>query len=206
MHDPDFSGRFVVHLTAQISQWFDAGKLAEEDLDRVLTPNAQAVIDAALDTIDWVPLADVESFVEVLAEQLGHGAGLVEWAGRVAEEWASEADIVAILARRDSLVDGAGFAVAELSDLLMRKSRWQFRGSREYFSVSLPGLEDATSDLKALLGALISRLAESRNGCFDDLRFDGIDSGDFRIFGECCVSTQTDASVESRLHRVALVG
>lgn len=206
MHDPEFSGRFVVHLTAQISQWFDAGKLSEEDLDRVLTPDAQAVIDASLDTIDWVPLADVESFIEVLAEQLGHGAGLVEWAGTVAEEWASDADIVAILAKGDLLIDGTGFAVAELSDLLMRKSRWQFRGSREYFSVSLPGLEDATSDLKALLGALISRLAESRNGRFDDLRFDGIDSGDFRIFGECSVSTPTDASVESRLHRAALIG
>ena len=104
-----------------------------------------------------------------------------------------------------SLVDGTGFAVVELSDLLVRESGWQFQGGREFFSVNIPRLEDATSDLKIVLGVLISRLAESEGERFGDLRFDGIDSGDFRIFGECSTSAESDSSADSRLHRAALV-
>ena len=48
-------------------------------------PNARALVDPSTDSTDWVPLADVETLVAVVAGQLGSEAGLAGWAQTVVD-------------------------------------------------------------------------------------------------------------------------
>jgi hypothetical protein len=205
MHSIELSGLFIQPLARRIAGWLDTGKLDEEDLDDALTPNARSIVDPSTDFTDWVPLADVETLIAVVAGQLGGETGLAEWAGSIVDGWAEEQGVVSILQDAHGLVDGPGYAVVQSSKRLIRDSDWQYEGGRDQFSVRLVGLDAASSDLKVLLGALLSRLAEATQNGFDDVRFEGIDSTDLLIFGERSVLDLTDETGESRLHRAALV-
>lgn len=205
MQDLQLSGLFVAPLASCVSSWVDAGKLDDDDLDGILTSNARAIVDAPSELVDWLPLEDVESLVRVVARQLGAAAGLVEWVESVVDGWSEDIQVASILHGASSLIDGTGYVVALASERLIRESNWRFEGGRERFSVRLLGLESASEDLKALLGAFLSRLAQRIEDGFDDLRFEGIDDEDLCIFGERSSSDPSDRSSESRLHRAALI-
>jgi hypothetical protein len=205
MQDLQLSGLFVAPLAGCVASWIDAGKLDDDDLDRILTSNARAMVDAPSELVDWIPLEDVESLVRVVAGQLGAAAGLVEWVESVVGGWSEDIQVSSILHGATSLIDGTGYVVALTSERLIREANWRFEGSRERFSVRLLGLESASTDLKALLGAFLSRLAQRLEGGFDDLRFEGVDDEDLCIFGERSSSDTIDGSGESRLHRAALI-
>lgn len=206
MQEPRWSGLIVTPLAAQTHAWLEAGKLDEGDLDRALTPDARVLVESFMEAPCWVPLADVEGLVRLVAEQVGSGAGLVEWAEPVVEHWASEPQIISILDQARGLVDAAGYVVAQSCERIVQKVEWRFEGGRDRFSVRLRGFGLTSSDLKTLLCALLSRLAQRSRGGFDDLRFEGIDSAELCIFGERSPHELANASDESRLHRAALIG
>jgi hypothetical protein len=206
MRDLQLSGLFVAPLAGCVSSWVVAGKLDDEDLERRLTANARAIVDAPSEPVDWVPLEDVESIVAILAEQLGAADGLVEWVESVVDDWSTDVHLGAILHGATSLIDGTGYVVAQASERLIRSSDWRFEGGRGRFSVRILGLDSASSDLKTLLGALLSRLAQGLAGGFDDLRFEGVDEDELCVFGDRRNADPSDRSDESRLHRAALAG
>jgi hypothetical protein len=206
MEDPQLSGLFVQPLATRVNDWLDAGKLDEGDLDRVLTPDARSIVDSLTVSTNWVPIRDVEGLVYLIAEQVGGGTGLVEWAETIVNAWEVDERLVSILDRASGLVDAAGYIVAQSSECLIRDADWRFEGGRERFEVRLRGLEAASSDLKTLLGALLSRLAEKGQCGFEDLRFHGVDSAELCIFAERELSPSGAESSESRLHRAALIG
>jgi len=200
----ELSGLFIEPLAQRIADWLDTGKLDEADLDGALTPNARALVDPSTDSTDWVPLADVETLVAVVAGQLGGEAGLAGWAQTVVDGWADEQRVVSILQDARGLVDAPGYVVIESSKRLIRASDWHYEGGRNRFSVRLCGLESASSDLKALLGALLSRLAEATEQGFEDVRFEGGAAADLLVCGERSGVDPIDEESESRLHRAAL--
>ncbi len=206
MHSIELSGLFIQPLAQRIAGWLDTGKLDEADLDGALTPNARSIVDLATDFIDWVPLDDVETLVAVVAAQLGGETGLADWAQTIVEGWADEQLFVSILQDARGLVDAPGYVVIQSSKRLIRYSDWQYEGGRDRFSVRLLELETASSDLKALLGALLSRLAEATENGFEEVRFEGVEAAELLVCGERNVPDPIDEKGESRLHRVALVG
>jgi len=206
MQDLQLSGLFVAPLAGCVASWIGAGKLDDDDLDGVLTANARVIVDAPSEFADWMPLEDVESLVRIVAAQLGATDGLVEWVESVVDGWSEDGQVASILQGATSLIDGTGYVVALTSERLIRDSNWRFEGGRERFSVRLLGLESMSADLKAILGAFLSRLAQRLEGGFDDLRFEGVDGEELCIFGERTCSDPSDPSSESRLHRAALIG
>jgi len=205
MQTPELSGLLARNLANQISNWLDAGKLDADDLDRVLTPNGSSIVEASANFMEWVPLEDVEALVSVLSDQLGGGTGIVEWAEEIVDGWALESPFDLVLRQASRLVDGAGYVVSQSSEVLIRNGVWRFEGGRGHFSVRLIGLEAMSADLKTLLGALLSRLAERADCGFDDLRFDGVDGDTLCIFGEGPKIVSIDESSSDRLHRAALI-
>ena len=204
MHSIELSGLFIQPLAQRIADWLDTGKLDEADLDGALTPNARALVDPSTDSTDWVPLADVETLVAVVAGQLGGEVGLAAWAQTVVDGWADEQRVVSILQDARGLVDGPGYVVIESSKRLIRDSDWHYEGGRNRFSVRLCGLESASSDLRVLLGVLLSRLAEATEQGFEDVRFEAVAAADLLVFGERSGGDPIDEKSESRLHRAAL--
>jgi hypothetical protein len=205
MRSIHLSGLFVRPLAQRIAGWLEAGKLDEEDLDRALTPNARSLVDLSSVFTDWVPLEDAETLVTLVADQLGGEAGLVEAAGDFVEAWLRDALVVTLLDDAHRLVDGTGYVLTQTSERLLRRIEFRYEGGRERFCVRLLGLSAASSDLKALLGALLARLAEKLEGGFGDVRVDGVDSGELLIFAQRRTFDALDASGESRLHRAALI-
>ena len=206
MHSIELSGLFIQPLAQRIAGWLDTGKLDDEDLDDALTPNARSIVDPSTDFTHWVPLDDVETLVAVVANQLGGETGLADWAQTIVDGWVDEQRVVSILRDARGLVDGPGYAVVQSSKRLIRDSQWHYEGGRDRFSVRLSGLETASSPLKALLGALLSRLAEATENGFEDVRFTGVDAAELLVFGERRKLDPVDEKSESRLHRAALVG
>ena len=206
MQELELSGLFVAPVAMQISEWFEAGKLGEDDLDRLLTPNARSIVDSPSESLVWVPLADVESMLSIVAEQRGSGAGVVEWADTIAASWVTNSDLSRILSSAQTLVDGAAYMVTQACGLLVRGADWQLEGGRDRFSVWIYGLEMASIDLTTLLAALLARAAGRADAEFSDLRFEGIDAGELCIFGERQKNGLSGDAGKSRLHRAALVG
>jgi hypothetical protein len=206
MQEIHLSGLFVQPLARQIAEWLEEGKLDEGDLDRGLTPNARALVESATLSADWVPLADVESLVGLAAGQLGGETGLVEWTRTTIAAWAEQDRLGSVLAGTRGMVDAMGYGVTQAMQQLVRNPDWYYEGGSEAFSVRLTGLVQASSDLMALLGALLSGLVEGCAEGFEDIRFEGVDAEALMIFGERSAPHAIDESSESRLHRAALIG
>ncbi|HEB91779.1 MAG TPA: hypothetical protein ENI85_19545 [Deltaproteobacteria bacterium] len=204
MQSIHLSGLFVQPIADRVRIWNEEGKLDEGELDRTLSPDARALVDHSIGTGDWVPMRDVEGLIGLVAEQLGGETGLVEWAEEVVASWEGEEEIVRLLRSGRSLTDAPGFLVSQAAGMLLRDADWFYEGGWSAFSVRIRGLHGASLALKALLGALLARLAIARGGRGFDVRFDGIDGDDLLVFGE--VPSDENARGESRLHRAALVG
>jgi hypothetical protein len=197
------SGLLVGPIAQQIRAWNLDGKISEEDLDYALTADARALIDHSMGFVDWAPLEDVEGLVALVAEQIGGDTGLAEWAQDLVEGWQDQAGIEDLMRGARSLVDTPGFVVSQASELLVRDADWIYDGGRSAFEVRLRGIGEISSSLKVLLGALLARLAMASKGSDFDVRFDGIDDNNLRIFGEALF--EDDPNQESRLHQAALI-
>ncbi len=202
------SGWLVARLAERIRGWVREGKLDEDTLDRALSPDARAFLDHALSPGDWADLADVEGLVALVADQLGGETGLVDWADALVADWIDEPEIAEILASGHRLVDGPGYVVGRASERLVRHSTfpaWQYEGGRTRFSVRLEGVAAVGPALKALVGAILARLAAASDVRSFDVRFEGVDVGSLVVFGELADDTVDQGSPESRLARAALV-
>lgn len=206
MDGTQLSRLLVEPLARQIDHWIERGKLDDTDLDRILSPDARSIIDLPASASIWMPIAEVETLVALVAEQLGGGTGLVEWSRQVVHQWQEEERIASLVADARGIVDAAGYVVSQLSEWLVLDPEWRCESGRERFAVSIFGLSDASVDLRTLLGALLAGVAESGGTGFDDVRFEGVDAGALVVFGERDASALLDDSGESRLHRAALIG
>lgn len=203
MQSIELSGLLVQPIADRVRDWFHAGKLDEDDLERALSSDARAFVDHSIAARDWAPLRDVEGLIALAAEQLGGETGIVEWADEIVADWLLEAEVEGLMAQSRAIVDGPGFVVSQASELLVRESVWRYDGGREGFSVRLLGMAEVSPALKALLGATLARLAAGACARALDVRFDGIDGDELVVFGELEMG---DASLaESRLHRAALI-
>lgn len=203
MQSIHLSGLLVGPIAQRIRAWSLDGKINEDDLEFALTADARALVDHSAGFVDWIPLEDVEGLVSLVAEQIGGETGLVEWAQELIESWQDEAPIDNLIRGGQSLADAPGFVVSQACELLVRDADWVYDGGRSAFAVRLRGMSEMSPALKVLLGALLARLATAPDGRDFDVRFDGIDDSDLRIFGE--VLSGKDPIQESRLHQAALI-
>lgn len=180
-----------------------SGKLDEDEIERTLSANAQAILDHSMDPSDWAELRDVEGMVSLVASELGGEAGLVEWAEEVVTGWIEAGTLDALLESARALVDSQGFAVSQASALFVREPAWEYEGNDRGFSVRVRGVAEASPALKALLGGILSRLGRRVSPVSFDVRVEGVDSKDLVIFGEA--QDGEDISAEGRLHRAALI-
>lgn len=205
------SGLLIQPLAARLRDWSLAGKLCEDDFERALTHDGRALLDTPLPAADWAPLRDVEGLVSLAADQLGGEPGLVDWADEIVTGWKHSDSLARLLRGARALVDAPGFVVSQASELLVREPDWRYDGGRSAFAVRLRGLGSASPALKALVGALLARLATEVQVRDFDVRFDGVDGQELVVFGEVEVAEESAddedaANDESRLHRAALVG
>jgi hypothetical protein len=198
------SGLIVQPIAQRIRDWNLDGKISEEDFDRVLSSDGRALVDHSLAPGDWVPAPDVEGLIGLAAEQLGGETGLVEWADEIVSGWQLEPAIEDLIHAGRALADSPGFVVSQAIELIVRDANWTYDGGRTSFSVRLAGLGDVSPALKALIGALLARLALAPATLDFDVRFDGVDGDDLVVFGEAPDGTD-DGQGESRLHQAALV-
>ena len=203
MQSIHLSGLLVGPIAQRIRAWSLDGKINEDDLEFALTADARALVDHSAGFVDWIPLEDVEGLVGLVAEQIGGETGLVEWAQDLIESWQDEAPIDNLIRGGQSLADAPGFVVSQACELLVRDADWLYDGGRSAFAVRLRGMSEMSPALKVLLGALLARLATVPDGRDFDVRFDGIDDSDLRIFGEAL--SGKDPIQESRLHQAALI-
>jgi hypothetical protein len=204
-----FSGLIVQPLTLRLEEWVADGKLSEEDLERVLGPDACALLDHGMARSDWTPLEVVEPLVALLAMQLGGETGLVDWACEIVRDWRDHQAVQDLVARGQALVDGPGFVTTQFAEMLMRGCRWQYEGGADHFSVRLLDVGPATLELKTLIGALLARLVGSAMEGKLDVRFAGVDEPELVVFaergGRAPAGPPMDPAREGRLHRAALV-
>lgn len=183
--DPEWSRWLVEPVAGRIADWVASGKLDESALESRLTANARAVVDARTVGDTDLPLADMESLISVLSEQLGGDSALAEWAPELLDAWAVGVErrtLAPILVEAGRLVDGAGYAAGRLSEKLMRRSDWSYTGGRAGFEVQVGGLDAASTGLLSLVGALMAGMAERAEAGFDDVRFRGVDTGRLSVF------------------------
>jgi hypothetical protein len=199
------SGHFLQPLSLLVEEWLGEGKLNEDELEHALEPDARAVVDHGILSSDWAPLEVAESLVALVASRLGGEAGLVDWAREIVVGWRDREPMSDLIQRGAGLVDAPGFVVSHASAALVRDADWHYEGGPTRFVVRLRGVEAARPELKALLGALLARLADSVPGIDFDVRFSGVDEGELVVFGERAEDASTDPSSESRLHRAALI-
>jgi len=198
------SGLIAGPIAQRIRDWNLEGKINEEDLDHALSSDGRALVDHSLAFGDWVPSEDVEGLVGLAAEQIGGETGLVEWADEIILGWRSESAIQDLIHAARALADSPGFVVSQMSELVVRDADWSYDGGRTSFSVRLRGLGEMSPALKALVGALLARMALLPTELDFDVRFDGIDGGDLVVFGEAPDGTDDDQG-QSRLHQAALI-
>lgn len=204
MQPIQLSGLIVQPIARRIQDWNFDGKISEEDLDHALSSDARALVDHSLALGDWAPVEDVENLVGLAAEQIGGETGLVEWADEIVSDWQAEASIEDLIHAGRGLADSPGFVVSQVSGLIVRDADWIYDGGRNSFSVRLRGLGDVSPALKALIGALLARLAVAPTNLDFDVRFDGIDGDDLVVFGEAPDGSDDGRGV-SRLHQAALI-
>jgi len=204
MNGIHLSGLIVEPIAERIRGWNVAGKISEEDLDNALSGNARALIDHSLSEEDWAPLDDVEGLIGLAAEQIGGETGVVEWADEIVLGWQEKAAIENLVKAGRSLTDSPGFVVSQASALFLREADWHYGGGRSSFNVRLGGMSEVSPALKALIGALLARLAMMPTDLDFDVRFDGVDGGDLVVFGEIA-GQENDEGGEGRLHQAALI-
>ena len=202
MRSIEVSGLLLQPLANRVRGWLAEGKLDENDLEQV-SNDARAFVDHQVAREDWALLADAESLVGLIANQLGGEPGIVEWAAEIVEDWLLEAPIEELLRSARRLTDAPGFVVSQTSERLLRAGEWSYEGGAERFSVRLSGVGAVSAPLKALLGGTLARLAERAGASAFDVRFDGIDGDELVIFGELECGDRSLA--ESRLQRAALI-
>jgi hypothetical protein len=204
MNGIHLSGLIVEPITERIRVWNVAGKISEEDLENALSEDARTLIDHSIAEADWVSLDDVESLVGLVAEQIGGETGLVEWADEIVLGWREKAVIQNLVKAGRSLTDSPGFVVSQASALFLRDADWHYDGGRSSFNVRLGGMGELSPALKALIGALLARLAIMPTDLDFDVRFDGVDGGDLVVFCEI-VGQESNEGGEGRLHQAALI-
>ena len=200
------SGLVVQPVALRIEEWLGAGKLTEEDLEGALDHDARALVDHGISAGDWTPLTVAESLVALASSQVGGETGLVEWAGAIVDHWCESDPFGDWITRSRGLVDGPGFLAAHASEALVREAQWRYEGRGGDFVLRVSGFEAATPELRALLGALLARLAEHAIEGVLDVRFTGVDEAELVVFGESGSQPSADPAGESRLLRAALVG
>ncbi|MBK7951335.1 MAG: hypothetical protein IPK00_21875 [Deltaproteobacteria bacterium] len=196
---------FVEPLALLVRDWQADGKLGEDDLDRALSARARAWVDGVCEASAPIPAEDVESLVALIASQLGGEAALSDLAGGIASNWLARPPVDAILRASRSLVDGPGFVASQAATWLVQAPDWSYRGGRDGFELGLRGPASASPALKALLGALLVRLASTAARSPLDLRVEGLDGGPLVVSARVESSRTSDPVEESRLHRAALV-
>ena len=204
MNGIHFSSLIVEPISLRIRDWHVAGKITEEDLENALSEDARALIDHSLAEGDWASMDDVEGLVGLAAEQIGGEAGLVEWAEEIVSCWREDSAVEDLIKAGRGLPDSAGFVVSQMSELLLRDADWIYDGGRSSFSVRLRGMSEVSPALKALIGAVLARLATTPTELDFDVRFDGVDGGDLVVFGELVDQAGADGG-EGRLHQAALI-
>jgi hypothetical protein len=197
---------FVELLADCVRSLVANGKLDDDAVDRGLTAPARAWVEGACEATRSTPLADVESLVALVASQVGGEAGLVERADPIVAGWASRAPIASWLRASEALVDGPGFVVSQASEWLVVSPEWTYAGGREGFEVAVHGLPTASPGLRALLGALLARVAACGSKRTIDVRVHGVDGGPLVIAGHAPSAADPDPAEECRLHRAALAG
>ncbi|MFO0690810.1 MAG: hypothetical protein U0900_19085 [Myxococcota bacterium] len=196
---------FVEPLARLVRDWQADGKLDEDDLDRALSARARAWVDGVCEASVPTPAEDVETLVALVAGQLGGDAALSDLAGEIASDWLARPPIEGLLRAAGSLVDGPGLVASQAADWLVELPDWTYRGGREGFALALRGPAAASPGLKALLGALLVRLASASARSPLDLRVEGLDGGALVVSGVAEPIRTNDPAEESRLHRAALV-
>jgi hypothetical protein len=183
----DFAGRagwsrlLTERFASRIADWLESGKIEDADLDVALTPNARAAVDARSIGDAWTTLTDLESLVAVVSDQLGGDPALVEWAPEILDEWVVEEPLASILEESRRLVDAAGYAASRLAVCLIRDADWSYEGGAARFEVRVAGLEQASTPLLSIVGALLAGTASRAESRFEDVRFDGIDRGELIV-------------------------
>jgi len=196
---------FVEPLARLVRDWQGDGKLDEDDLDRVLSARARAWVDGVCEANAPTPAEDVETLVALVAGQLGGEAALADLAGEIASEWLERSPFDGLLRAGRSLVDGPGFVAGEAAERLVVDPDWHYRGGRDAFALRLDGVAEASPALKALLGALLVRLAGAAAHGPIDLHVEGLDGGPLVVTAALEPLRPRDPGEESRLHRAALV-
>lgn len=196
----------VEALAGQIREGLAAGKLDEDAVDRALTGTARAWVEGACDATAATPLEDVESLVGLVSAQLGGEAELAALADEFVADWSRHAQVSAWQRAASALVDGPGFVASQASEWLLTAPDWCYSGGRAGFSLEVRGLASASPALRALLGALVARLAAAASLRPLDVRVHGVDGDALVIAGSGGALDAIDPAEESRLHRAALAG
>lgn len=196
---------FVEPLALLVRDWQADGKLDEDDLERTLSARARAWVDGVCEASDPTPAEDVETLVALIATQLGGDAALSDLAGEIASDWLARPPVEGLLRAARTLVDGPGFVASQAATWLVQAPDWSYRGGRDGFELGLRGPASASPALKALLGALLVRLASAAARSPLDLRVEGQDAGPLVVSARLESSRTSDPVEESRLHRAALV-
>ena len=196
---------FVEPLAERVRGWLASGKLTDDEVDRALSAEARAWVEGACEATRATPLEDVETLVALVAEQLGGEAALSDLAGEIVASWVARGPIEALLRAAPPLVDGAGFVASQASEWLVVAPDWSYAGGRDEFELRIQGLAAASPALRALLGALLARLAAAGSQSALDVRVRGVDDAELVIAGRAASSRAADPAGESRLHRAALI-
>lgn len=205
MSSIEISGLCIQPIALRLEEWVAEGKLGDEELERRLDADARALLEHGLAVTNRVPLALAESLVGLVAEQLGGETGIVDCAHAIAADWMELEAMAPLVEGARTLVDGAGFLVAQASERLLCGTTWRYEGGRSRFVVRLKGLESAGPELKCLLGASLARLVELALAPELDVRFAGVDESELSIFGDRSEGALRDPARESHLYRAALV-
>lgn len=197
---------FVEPLAERVRGLLASGKLEDDVVDRALTAPARAWVEGACEATQATPLADVESLVALVASQLGGEDALAAWADEIVAAWGSRAPIAGLLRAAPGLVDGPGFVASQASDWLVVAPDWSYAGGEQAFELHIRGLADASPGLRALLGALLARLAAAGSRRALDVRVKGVDGPELVIAGRAAHAAAPDPAEVSRLRRAALAG
>ncbi len=196
---------FVEPLAERVRFWLACGKLADDDVDGMLSAQARAWVEGACEATLATPLEDVETLVALVSEQLGGESALSDLAAEIVAVWVTRSPIAGLLRAALPLADGAGFVASQASECLVVAPDWSYEGGRDEFELRIDGLSAASPELRALLGALLARLAVAGSKRALDVRVRGVDDAELVIAGRIASARVADPADESRLHRAALV-
>lgn len=197
---------FVEALAERVRCWLAEGKLDDDQVDDGLSGPARAWVEGTCEATQSTPLEDVETLVALVSAQLGGDAALAELADGIVAGWIARGPVGGLIRAGLPLVDGAGLVASQASEWLVVAPDWSYEGGAETFALRLRGLSAASPALRALLGALLARLAAAGSKRAFDIRVGGIDEPELVIEGHALPPRGSDPADESRLHRAALAG